>query len=230
MSRGTWPTCAVAATFRYADPVSGRFITFEGIEGVGKSTQLAHAALHLQGRGIDPLLTREPGGTPLAEALRALVLQRRDQPVGVTAELLMIFAARASHVTEVIAPALARGRWVLCDRFTDATEAYQGAGHGVAGATIRQLAAIAHPGLTPHLTFLLDAPPAVSLTRVAARGLLPDRFEAENEKFFERVRRGYLDIALREPGRVRLIDATGDERQVAAAVTRELDAYLLSTE
>lgn len=230
MSRGTWPTCAAAAAFRYADPVRGRFITFEGIEGVGKSTQLAHAALHLQGRGIDPLLTREPGGTPLAESLRALVLQRRDEPVGVTAELLMIFAARASHVANVIAPALARGRWVLCDRFTDATEAYQGAGHGVAGSTIRQLAAIAHPGLTPDLTLLLDAPPAVALARVTSRGLSLDRFEAESEKFFERVRRGYLDIAAREPVRVRLIDATGDERQVAVAVARALDACLSGTE
>jgi dTMP kinase len=230
MSRGTWPTCAAAAAFRYADPVRGRFITFEGIEGVGKSTQLAQAALHLQGRGIDSLLTREPGGTPLAEALRALVLQRREQPVGVTAELLMIFAARASHVADVIAPALARGRWVLCDRFTDATEAYQGAGHGVAQPTIRQLAAIAHPGLTPDLTLLLDAPPTVALARVASRGLSLDRFEAESEKFFERVRRGYLDIAAREPVRVRLIDATGDARQVAVAVARELDACLPNTE
>ena len=210
--------------------MSGRFITFEGIEGVGKSTQLAHAALRLQSRGIDPLLTREPGGTPLAEALRALVLQRRDQPLSVTAELLMIFAARASHVSDVIAPALACGRWVLCDRFTDATEAYQGAGYGVAGSTIRQLAAIAHPGLMPHLTLLLDAPPAIASTRVASRGLLPDRFESENEKFFERVRRGYLDIAMREPVRVRLIDATGDEQQVALAVARELDSLLPVTE
>ena len=208
----------------------GQFITFEGIEGVGKSTQLAQAALHLRGRGIDPLLTREPGGTPLAEALRALVLQRRDRPVGITAELLMIFAARASHVTDVIAPALARGRWVLCDRFTDATEAYQGAGHGVAQSMIRQLAAIAHPDLLPDLTLLLDAPPAIALARVASRGASLDRFEAENQEFFERVRRGYLDIAAREPARVRLIDATGDERQVATAIARELDACLPRTE
>ena len=206
--------------------MSGRFITFEGIEGVGKSTQIAHAAVYLQGRGIDPLLTREPGGTPLAEALRLLVLQRRDLAAGVTAQLLMIFAARASHVSDVIAPALASGRWVLCDRFTDATEAYQGAGHGAAQSSIRQLADIAHPGLTPHLTLLLDAPPAVASTRVVSRGLLPDRFESEDERFFERVRRGYLEIARREPGRVRLVDATGDERQVAATVARELDAFL----
>ncbi|MGB5133032.1 MAG: dTMP kinase [Steroidobacteraceae bacterium] len=204
----------------------GRFITFEGIEGVGKSTQLAHAARYLRGRGTDPLQTREPGGTPLAEALRALVLSRRDQPVGVTVELLMIFAARASHVADVIAPALAAGRWVLCDRFTDCTEAYQGAGQGVPGAMIRQLASIAHPGLMPDLTLLLDALPALAHARVASRGATLDRFEAEDEKFFERVRRGYLDIAAREPGRVRLIDASGGERQVAAAVAREIDACL----
>ena len=208
----------------------GRFITFEGIEGVGKSTQLARAARHLRSRGIEPLLTREPGGTPLAEALRALVLQRRDQPIGVTVELLMIFAARANHVTDMIAPALTRGRWVLCDRFTDATEAYQGAGYGVALAAIRQLAAIAHPGLMPDLTLLLDAPPAVAHGRVASRGASLDRFEAEDQDFFERVRRGYLEIAVREPARVRLIDATGGEQQVATAIARELDSYVPAKE
>jgi dTMP kinase len=230
MSRGTWPTCATAAAFRYPDPVRGRFITFEGIEGVGKSTQLAHAATYLRGRGIDLLTTREPGGTPLAEALRALVLKRSEQPVSVTAELLMIFAARASHVTDVISPALAGGRWVLCDRFTDCTEAYQGAGDGVAGATIRELAAIAHPDLMPDLTLLLDAPPTVAHARVASRGASLDRFEAESEKYFGRVRRGYLDIAAREPDRVRLIDATGNAKQVAAAISRELDRCLAGTE
>ena len=204
----------------------GRFITFEGIEGVGKSTQLARAAAHLQGQGIDVLRTREPGGTPLAEALRALVLTRRDRPIGVTAELLMIFAARANHVSDVIAPALAAGRWVLCDRFTDCTEAYQGAGQGVAVATVRQLATIAHPGLVPDLTLLLDAAPATAHARVASRGVKLDRFESEDEKFFERVRRGYLDIARREPDRVRLVDAAGSEDQVAASIVREFDRCL----
>ncbi len=226
MSRGTWPTCAAAAAFRYADPVRGRFITFEGIEGVGKSTQLAHAALHLQGRGIDPLLTREPGGTPLAEQLRNLVLEPRDEPITATAELLIIFAARASHVAGKIRPALRRGRWVLCDRFTDATEAYQGGGRDLSVAWIRQLAKIAHPRLTPDLTILLDAPPAIALGRMEKRGLRLDRIETEDVAFFERVRRGYLAIAEREPGRVRLIDATANEQQVAAAVARELDTCL----
>ncbi len=204
----------------------GRFITFEGIEGVGKSTQLAHAALHLQGRGIDPLLTREPGGTPLAEQLRNLVLEPRDEPITATAELLIIFAARASHVAGKIRPALRRGRWVLCDRFTDATEAYQGGGRDLSVAWIRQLAKIAHPRLTPDLTILLDAPPAIALGRMEKRGLRLDRIETEDVAFFERVRRGYLAIAEREPGRVRLIDATANEQQVAAAVARELDTCL----
>ena len=210
----------------YADPVRGRFITLEGIEGVGKSTQMALAARHLRDSGFEPVLTREPGGTPLAEALRALVLQPRKESIGVTAELLMIFAARASHVADIIRPALDCGRWVLCDRFTDATEAYQGAGRGVDIATIRRLADIAHPGLAPDLTLLLDAPPAIALPRAASRGVRPDRFEAEDGNFFDRVRRGYLGIAAREPTRVRLIDATGSEQQVASAIARELDALI----
>lgn len=225
MSAATWRTCAAPAALGYADPVRGRFITFEGIEGVGKSTQLALAAAHLRNRGIDPLVTREPGGTPLAEALRALLLQPRDAPVGATAELLMIFAARASHVCEIIVPALTVGRTVLCDRFTDATEAYQGAGCGVDPATIRCLADVAHPGLTPDLTLLFDAPPALARARAAGRNARPDRFEVEGAAFFARVRAAYLAIAAREPARVRLVDATGAPHLVAAAVVRELDGH-----
>lgn len=202
----------------------GRFITFEGAEGVGKSTQVAHAARHLAERGIPVLQTREPGGTALAEQLRALVLETREPPLGANAELLMIFAARADHVAGKIRPALERGQWVLCDRFTDATLAYQGGGSGVNPAWIRQLAKIAHPRLMPDLTLLFDAPPAVSRARVAGRGNRPDRFEAEGPAFFERVRQTYLDIAAREPARVKLIDARPGEREVAAAVARALDA------
>jgi dTMP kinase len=204
--------------------VRGRFITFEGIEGVGKSTQAAHAAAYLRKRGIEVMETREPGGTPLAEELRALVLETRERPLGVTAELLMIFAARASHVADKIRPALRRGHWVLCDRFTDATLAYQGGGSGVSAASIRQLAKIAHPRLTPDLTLLFDAPPAVAMSRVVGRGNRPDRFETEGMAFFERVRQAYLDIAAREPGRLRVIDATASEAEVAASVRRALDA------
>lgn len=202
----------------------GRFITFEGIEGVGKSTQAAHAATWLRERGVQVVQTREPGGTPLAEELRALVLEPRERPLSVTVELLMIFAARASHVADKIRPALQRGHWVLCDRFTDATLAYQGGGSGVNPAWIRQLAKIAHPRLAPDLTFLFDAPSAVAMSRVAGRGNRPDRFETEGAAFFDRVRRAYLELAAREPGRFRIIDATAGEGEVAAAVRRAIDA------
>jgi len=202
----------------------GRFITFEGIEGVGKSTQAAHAATWLRERGVQVVQTREPGGTPLAEQLRALVLEPRERPLSVTVELLIIFAARASHVADKIRPALQRGHWVLCDRFTDATLAYQGGGSGVNPAWIRQLAKIAHPRLAPDLTFLFDAPPAVAMSRVAGRGNRPDRFETEGAAFFDRVRRAYLELAAREPGRFRIIDATAGEGEVAAAVRRAIDA------
>jgi dTMP kinase len=204
----------------------GRFITFEGVEGVGKSTQVAHAADTLRRRGMEPLVTREPGGTPLAEKLRALVLEPQHAPVGATEELLIMFAARASHVADVIRPALRRGRWVLCDRFTDATEAYQGGGRGVNPAAIRQLARIAHPRLAPDLTFIFDAPAAIARARVTHRGGGRDRIEAEGGEFYERVRKAYLAIAAREPGRVRVIDATRPADQVAESVTRALDAFI----
>lgn len=205
----------------------GRFITFEGIEGVGKTTQAALAAEYLQSRGIEVVLTREPGGTPFAEQLRALVLEPRERPIGVTAELLLIFAARASHVADRIRPALRRGRWVLCDRFTDATLAYQGAGSGANAAWIRQLAKIAHPRLAPDRTLLFDAPPGIAMARVADRGNRLDRFEAEGSAFFERVRQGYLDIAAHEPARVRVFDASASQAEVALAVAGELDTMLV---
>ncbi len=207
----------------------GRFITFEGIEGVGKSTQAALAAEHLRRRGVTVVLTREPGGTPLAEKLRALVLETRDRPPGVTAELLMIFAARASHVAEKIRPALRRGHWVLCDRFTDATLAYQGGGSGANPSVIRQLAKIAHPRLAPDLTFLFDAEPAVAMARVAGRGNRPDRFETEDQAFFGRVRQAYLDLAAREAARMRVIDAGAGVEQVARQVADVLDALCAAT-
>lgn len=204
----------------------GRFVTFEGIEGVGKSTQHAFAAEHLRRRGIEPVVTREPGGTPLAEQLRTLVLGPQHAPIGATEELLIMFAARASHVADVVAPALAEGRWVLCDRFTDTTEAYQGGGRGIDPAWIRQLAAIAHPGLAPDLTFLFDAPPSLALGRLAGRTRSHDRIEGENTQFFGRVREAYLAIAAREPERVRIIDAAQAEETVARAVGDALDGLL----
>ncbi len=204
----------------------GRFITFEGVEGVGKSTQVALAASHLRSRGIEPVVTREPGGTALAEKLRALVLEPGHGVVSPTAELLMMFAARASHVAEVIRPAVAEGRTVLCDRFTDATEAYQGGGRGVSGAWIRELARIAHPRLAPDLTLVFDAPAEVALSRLAGRGATQDRIESEDAAFFSRVRKAYLAIATREPARVRIVDATQPEAEVARAVASLLDAVL----
>jgi len=206
--------------------VRGRFITFEGAEGVGKTTQIARAAAHLRAQGIEPLVTREPGGTPLAEKLRTLVLEPGNGPLDATTELLIMFAARASHVADVIRPALAAGRCVLCDRFTDATEAYQGAGRGVDPGWIRALAGIAHPGLEPDLTIVFDVPAIVANARLAERGAEQDRIEAEDAGFFQRVRAAYLDIAVREPGRVRVIDATRPEADVAASVAALLNAAL----
>jgi dTMP kinase len=206
--------------------VRGRFITFEGAEGVGKTTQIARAAAHLRAQGMEPLVTREPGGTPLAEELRALVLEPGHGPVDATTELLLMFAARASHVADVIRPALAAGRCVLCDRFTDATEAYQGAGRGVDRNWIRALAGIAHPGLEPDLTIVFDVPATVADARLAVRGARQDRIEAEDAGFFQRVRAAYLDIAVREPGRVRVVDAMRPEADVAASVAALLDAVL----
>ena len=204
----------------------GAFITFEGIEGVGKSTQVALAAAHLRRRGIEPVVTREPGGTALAEKLRALVLEPGNGPVGPTAELLIMFAARASHVADVIRPSLDVGRCVLCDRFTDATEAYQGGGRGVDTGAIRALAGIAHPGLAPDLTLVFDAPETVANARLAERGAGQDRIEAEDSDFFGRVRRAYLAIATREPDRVRVLDATRLEAGIAAEVADLIDGIL----
>lgn len=195
----------------------GRFITFEGIEGVGKSTQLAHLAERLRAAGREVVLTREPGGTPLAERIRALVLGASDEPVPASAELLLMFAARAVHTENRIRPALARGAIVLCDRYTDATYAYQGDGRGVPDADIAPLERLAQRGLAPDLTLVLDAPVALGLGRARARAGT-DRIEAETEAFFARVAAGYRRRAAAEPGRVRLIDATGDVATVAAGV------------
>ena len=204
----------------------GAFITFEGVEGVGKSTQIALAAAHLRGRGIDPVVTREPGGTELAEKLRALVLEPGHGPVSPTAELMIYFAARASHVDEVIRPALAAGRCVLCDRFTDATEAYQGGGRGVPADAIRALAEIAHAGVAPDLTLVFDAPAEVSHARLVGRGVGRDRIESEDPVFFGRVRLAYQAIAAREPRRVRIIDATRPESDIAAGVAALIDGVI----
>jgi dTMP kinase len=198
----------------------GRFVTFEGIDGAGKSTQIGFVEGWLRARGIDPLLTREPGGTPVGEALRELILHRPMHP---RTETLLIFAARHEHVVEVIEPALAAGRWVLCDRFTDASYAYQAGGRGLAQADIAALEQWVHPRLQPDLTFLFDLPPEVAARRLAGaqRG---DRFETEQRDFFERVRAAYLARAHAHPGRFVVVDTSLDRIEVQQQLQQALQA------
>lgn len=203
----------------------GVFITLEGGEGVGKSTNLAHVAELVQAAGHAVVVTREPGGTPLAERIRELLLQRAGEGVAETTELLLIFAARAQHLARVIRPALAQGKWVVCDRFTDATYAYQGGGRGLDVDTIDQLRQLVQRDLEPDLTLLLDAPVEVGQGRARARGAL-DRFESEQDAFFERVRQAYLAQAARHPQRFRVIDAAQPLAAVQAQLLRELQPLL----
>ena len=203
---------------------AGRFITLEGIEGAGKSTVARLVCEWLKERSIPVCLTREPGGTPLAERVRQVVLERGAEQISPVTETLLMFSARGIHVENLIRPTLARGEWVVCDRFTDATRAYQGSGRGVDTAWIDSLAASIHGDLQPDCTLLLDLPPATGLARARQRsGLAADRFEAETEAFFARVRAGYLDLARREPQRVRIVDAAAELEQVKAQVVRELE-------
>ncbi|WP_041523578.1 dTMP kinase [Gilvimarinus agarilyticus] len=185
---------------------AGKFITIEGTEGVGKSTNLAFVHDWLTARGIDVLVTREPGGTPLAEQLRELLLATREEPVAHNAELLMVFAARAQHLEQVVKPALAQGRWVLCDRFTDATYAYQGGGRGLDKTVISELEQLVQGALRPDLTLVLDIEPELGLQRAAARAEL-DRFEREDIAFFNRVRQAYRERAEANPAHYAQVDA-----------------------
>ena len=201
----------------------GRFITLEGIEGAGKSSVAKYVGEWLAGQGIAVRLTREPGGTPLAERVRGIVLERGAEPVSAVTETLLMFAARALHVENVIVPALRAGQWVVCDRFTDATRAYQGSGRGVDAALIETLARAVHPQLAPDCTLLLDLPAAAGLARARERGGDgADRFEAEAVSFFEKVRAGYLTLARREPARIQVIDAAGPLSEVQEQVARIL--------
>jgi len=203
----------------------GRFITLEGIEGAGKSTVAQLASDWLAARGITARVTREPGGTPLAERVRKIVLEKGPESVSPRAETLLMFAARSIHVENLIRPALARGEWVICDRFTDATRAYQGYGRGMDLGWIEQLAAAIHGDLQPDCTLLLDLPVEVGLSRARGRsGMAADRFEAERSEFFERVRQGYLALAHHEPERVRVIDASLALPAVTAQVTTALES------
>jgi len=205
---------------------AGRFITLEGIEGAGKSTVARHLGEWLGARGVRVCLTREPGGTLLAERVRNIVLERGEETLTPVTETLLMFAARGIHVETLIRPALARGEWVVCDRFTDATRAYQAGGRGVSATLIEELARAVHPRLAPDCTLLLDLPVEVGLARSKKRsGSVPtDRFEAEPFVFFERVRAAYLELALQEPKRFHIIDASVPlsevEQQVAAVFAR----------
>ena len=196
----------------------GKFITVEGIDGAGKSTHLVWLSERLRARGVTLCQTREPGGTPLGEKLRALLLDK-DQPMHLETETLLMFAARREHIERVIEPALARSEWVLCDRFTDATFAYQGAGRGVAREKLATLERWVQGNLQPDLTIVFDLPPAVGRAR-AGSIKTPDRFERENEAFFERVRDGYLQRAKEAPQRVRVVDASHSIGEVQTALAQ----------
>jgi len=201
----------------------GAFITVEGGEGVGKSSSLAAIEAALKRRGIVVALTREPGGTPLGEQIRSWILDGNHGALSAEVEALLMCAARAEHVEKVIAPRLERGDWVVCDRFADATMAYQGGGRGADPRFLQTLGDVVQRGLTPDLTLLLDAPVEVGMARIADRP--HDHFEREGSAFLERVRRQYLAIAARDPGRVRIIEANAPPASVRAAIERELDAF-----
>jgi dTMP kinase len=193
--------------------MKGQFITVEGIEGVGKTTNIEFIHQRLLEAGKDVVVTREPGGTPLGEAIRGLLLDPEYTGMDSTCELQLMFAARAEHLARVIRPALEKGQWVLCDRFTDATYAYQGGGRGIDTEIIAHLEGLVQGDFRPDLTLLLDVPVEVGLARAGKRGDL-DRFEQEEVDFFERIRQAYLDMAGQYADRYRLIDASQPLQQV----------------
>jgi dTMP kinase len=197
----------------------GKLITLEGVDGAGKSTHLQFIADAIRGEGRHVVVTREPGGTPLAERLRTAILEEPMDPMAAT---FLVFAARTDHVARVIRPALQAGSWVVCDRFTDATVAYQSAGQGVPLELIERLGIAAHSGLAPDRTLLFDCSYEVARKRLAASGKALDRFEREDRAFFERVRDTYLERAKAEPGRMRVIDASLDPAQIRQALEKHL--------
>ena len=205
---------------------AARFLTVEGIEGVGKSTQVARLSQGLNERGIAHVVTREPGGTPLAERVRDIVLNSRDEALPPVAELLLMFAARAVHLANLVEPNLRAGRWVVCDRFIDATYAYQGGGRHLSVDAIRPLETLVLGSRRPDLTVLLDAPVQQALQRARQRnaGAVADRFESERMEFFERVRAVYLERAAAEPDRIAVVDAGQSVDEVAARILGLLEA------
>jgi dTMP kinase len=200
----------------------GKFITVEGIEGVGKSTNIEYLSALIEGKGIEVMRTREPGGTPMAERIRGLLLEHGEEPMTDIAELLLFFAARSLHIHNAIKPALAAGKWVVCDRFTDASRAYQGNGRGLHRERINTLADWVQEDLEPDLTILLDAPPEVGMERAGRRGAA-DRLEIEETDFYARVRDGYLALAKSEPRRFAVIDASRALDEVQSAIRRAAD-------
>ena len=208
----------------------GKFITIEGGEGVGKTTNLGFVEDWLRSRRIDFITTREPGGTPVAEKIRTLLLDHHEEPVDPVAELLLIFAARAQHLNRVIRPALARGQWVLCDRFTDATYAYQGGGRELGLDKVALLEQFVQGELRPDLTLILDVDPAIGMDRANNRGTL-DRFEVEQMTFFRRVRETYLELARRHPQRYGVVDAgralESVQREIGETLARKLGSEVI---
>ncbi len=205
--------------------MSGLFITFEGVEGSGKSTQIELLRQHLAERALSVLITREPGGTPTAEAIREVLLDPRNKALAPMAELLLYAAARAQHVEERIRPALDAGQMVLCDRFADSTTAYQGIARGLSLELLGEIHRLATSNLRPHLTFLLDMDPELGLQRTRERGRI-DRMEQESIAFHRRVREGFLAIADNEPERVVVLDADQELEVIARDIRRHFDAYL----
>jgi dTMP kinase len=203
----------------------GRFITVEGGEGAGKTSNLAFIREYLEVAGKQVVFTREPGGTPLGEEIRDLLLGHKHTGMADDTELLLMFAARSEHLRQKILPALEAGSWVLCDRFTDASYAYQGAGRGISPQRIAILEEFVQAQLRPDLTLLLDLPISLGLERAGKRSS-PDRFESEAEDFFEKVRNGYLEIARREPSRVKVIDAAVSLKQVQRQIASILELFL----
>lgn len=203
----------------------GKFLTLEGIEGVGKSTNMSFISAFLQDKGIDHVLTREPGGTKLAEEIRGLLLNKKAEKISDTTELLMMFAARSQHLENFILPNLKAGTWVLCDRFTDSSFAYQGGGRRIEMAFLESLETIVQGDLRPDIVFLLDAPIETGLQRVLERGD-KDRFEEETIEFFARVRKVYLQRAKQFPERFRVIDSSADIASVQEKIGEELNHFI----
>jgi dTMP kinase len=206
----------------------GKFITIEGIEGVGKSTNIDYLADIIAARGQRVLKTREPGGTPIAEDIRRLLKEHRDEALPDVAELLLMFAARSINVENVIRPALRSGTWVISDRFTDSTRAYQGGGRGFPRDRIEWLAEFVHGDLQPDLTILLDAPVELAMQRADGRGVR-DRFEVEKTDFFRRVRQAYLQLAEQAPDRFAIVDCSMELAQVQAALGEIVTPLLVET-